>query len=164
MTKLMTMRELNKFDDLYQGYDDLDIESILSMFNSMAVYESRYKLQFLLFISQGDPGEHLRRWQRKDFVVEIRERKDHFEVGLERTIKRRDLKNGQRRISGSFGLWRFADTDIWVAFTSDSPDFFHKGLVRFIESYRPDYSRVFLNSTPTAYGVIVGPAFPDSGI
>jgi hypothetical protein len=142
----MEMRELHKFDNLYQGFDDLDLDSISSMFNSMAVHESRYKLQFLLFMSKEDPIGLIEKWKRWDFEVDIKEREDHFELSITRTIKRRDLPDGERKLSGSVGLWRFAGTDIWIAFTSDSPDFFEKGLIRFIESYRPDFSRMFLNS------------------
>lgn len=140
------MRETEKYKDLFKDGEDFDIESIRPIIDSMAKSPSKYKLQILLFISRADPSDTIKKWHRYDFEPEVKRMVDFAEIVLKRTIKRSNLEGGFRHISGSFGLWRFPDSDIWVAFTSDSPDFFKYGLISFIESYRPSFSRMFLNS------------------
>ena len=141
------MREDETHKGLYRDIQDIDMDSIQYMINEMAIQESKYKLQMLLFISRGNPIAAFEEWHRHDFEITAVEKRDFHEIQLERRIEREDIEDGGRRISGSFGLWRYGDTDVWVAFTSESPDFFKYGLIRFIESYRPRLSRVYLTSS-----------------
>jgi hypothetical protein len=140
------MREIEKYKAAFKDGEDFDIEAIRPIIDSMSRSPSKYKLQFLLFISRGDPLDSIRGWHRHGFEPKINKMADFAEIDLKRTIERSSLEGGLRRLSGSFGLWRVAESDIWVAFTSDSPDFFNNGLVSFIESYRPSFTRMFLNS------------------
>ena len=141
------MREEETHKGLYRGAVDIDMESIQYMINEMAIQESKYKLQMLLFISRADPLATFERWHRHDFEFSQVQKRDFHEIKLKRVIERGDHESDGRIISGSFGLWRFGDSDVWVAFTSESPDFFKYGLLRFIESYRPRFSRFYLTSS-----------------
>jgi hypothetical protein len=140
------MQEIQELRALCLDGASLDVHTLIGACESLSKVDSRYKVSFVMFISARSPIELFNGWKQTDFSFNIKKYDDFYTVNLNRIIRRADIENGEREVSGSFGIFQHKDSNIWIGFTSDSPDFFEKGLLRFIESYKPDISRIYLSS------------------
>jgi hypothetical protein len=140
------MDEVKQLRAFLRDANSIDINALARSFEHSSKSNNRYKVSFIAFISKKNPAILFDEWKRNDFVYGLEKYYDFYEIELERTISRSDILNGKRNVSGSFCIFQHSNTDIWIGFTSDSPDFFDNGVVRFIESYKPDISRIYLSS------------------
>jgi len=136
---------MKEFDDLKSLLRDerlFEMGVLAGAFENLSKSNKNYKLSIIIFSSVRSPieifNEERRRDENSSFDIEIFN--DFSIINLSRINKR------GRAIKGSFGLFRFKKTNMWVAFTSESPDFFNNGVVSFIESYKPLISRIYLSS------------------
>jgi hypothetical protein len=135
------MKEFEDLRTLLRDKKALDMDALGGAFEKLSEYDNNYKLNFIIFSSSRSPVDLFNEWHSKAFLFDIDEFNGFYILNLSKNIKR-----GDRSIKGSFGICRFNETDIWVAFTSESSDFFKNGVIRFIESYKPDISRIYLSS------------------
>lgn len=140
------MKEIQKLDALYKDGNSIDIGALAGVFESSSKNIGGYKVSFIAFISKKSPIDMFNEWNDEDFSFSLKKYFDFHVIDLSRNIKRSDIEGGQRIVKGSFGIFQYNKSDIWIGFTSESPDFFNNGVVRFIESYRPSISRIYLSS------------------
>jgi hypothetical protein len=140
------MEEVRKLRALLRDANSIDIYALARSFEYSSKMNKRYKVSFVALISKIDPIILFNEWKYNEFSFSIDSYHNFYEIRLKRIISRSDIAHGNRKVEGSFCIFRYNDTDIWIAFTSDSPDFFENGVVRFMESYKPDISRIYLSS------------------
>ena len=134
------MKEFEDLKSLLRDKGSLDMGILAGAFEHLSKEDRNYKLYILIFSSTQPPINLINSWHNKNFSFNLEQFDGFHIINLSRFVR-----NGQE-ITGSFGLTQFDKTGIWIAFTSDSSDFFNKGVVKFIESYRPDISRIYLSS------------------
>ncbi|MFA4889974.1 MAG: hypothetical protein WC628_10475 [Candidatus Omnitrophota bacterium] len=134
------MKEFEDLKGLLRNNDSFDMGILAGAFENLSQMNKNYKLSFIVFSSIQSPIKLFHNWHNADYSFNLDDFNGFHIVNLSRTIKK------AREIKGSFGVSRFGKTNIWMAFTSESSDFFENGVVRFIESYRPDISRIYLSS------------------
>ena len=119
----------------------MDMKVLAGAFEKLSKADKNYKLRIIVFSSIRSPIDIFNEERGdKDSSFDVKIFNDFSIINLNRVIKNR------RSINGSFGLCRFKKTNIWIAFTNESSDFFENGVVRFIELYRPLISRIYLSS------------------
>lgn len=141
------MKDVEKSRGLFKDDESFDLDAISRIFENLSSKNKRYKVNFILFISKENPSQLFKDWTPDNFFISERKYPDFNLISLKRVIKRRDIEGGEREVSGSFAFYQFENTNIWIAFTSDSPDFFENGVIRLLEKYRPDVSRIYLSSS-----------------
>ena len=135
------MKEFDDLKTLLRDKESFDMNVLAGAFENISKLDKNYKLSIIVFSSIRNPIRLFKEeWQNKDFSFDIDEFNGFYIITLVRTIK------SKRIIKGAFGISRFDKTNIWLAFTSESSDFFKNGVVRFIESYKPNISRIYLSS------------------
>ncbi|MGV8126050.1 MAG: hypothetical protein ACP5PV_02415 [Methanothrix sp.] len=135
------MKEFDDLKALLRDKESFDMNVLAGAFENISKSNKNYKLSIIVFASLGNPIRLFKEeWGNKDFSFDIENYNGFYVINLTRKIKRK------RVINGSFGISRLNATNIWLAFTSESSDFFENGVVRFIESYKPDISRIYLSS------------------
>ena len=137
--------ELRVIRQLSPNATSASMDALWNAFESVSKKKKGYKVSFAIFQSKSDPMILFDKWKPKDFSFRISPHEDFYEFKLYRVIKRVDIENGERDLEGEFGIYHLED-NLWLAFTSGDPDFFKTGLLRFIDSYRPDISRISLSS------------------
>lgn len=145
------MRELEGLRTLIKDDASFDMEVLAGAIERYSNISKRYKLSIIIFTSINSPVELFNDWHSKDFSFVISKFDNFYNIDLNRIIKHSSIIDGKRvttkrELIGSFGLHQYRGTNIWLAFTSESPYFFENGVIRFIESYRPDISRLYLTS------------------
>ena len=141
------MREIELLESLYRDESkSIDMETLRKVFENLSLSESRYKIRFFTFISPRPPIDLINEWIEPNYEANVTSYDDFYIVNLSRTIKRVDIENGERTVTGDFGLFQSEESNIWTVFTSDSPDFFKIAVIKFIETYKPQITRIFLSS------------------
>ena len=140
------MKELENLQSLLRDEKSFDIDVLAGAFENQSKLNRRFKLSVIIFTSNNSPIELFNCWHSKHFAFNIKEFNGFYVINLNRTIKRTSVEGDERAIIGSFGIYRYGESNIWIAFTSESPYFFENGVIRFIESYKPDISRIYLSS------------------
>lgn len=140
------MEEVKQLKAFLKDVNSIDINALARSFEYSSKTNKRYKVSFIAFISKENPIILFDEWKRNDFTFTLNKYYDFYEIKLNRIISRSDIAHGKRNVDGSFCIFQYGNTDIWIGFSSDSPDFFNNGVVRFIESYKPDISRIYLSS------------------
>ncbi len=140
------MKEVKHLKAFLQDVNSIDINALARSFEHASKIDKRYKVSFLVFISKESPIGLFHEWKHGDYSFNVNRYFDFYEIFLNRIIERSDIEGGKRKLEGSFCIFQYGESDIWIGFTSDSPDFFDNGVVRFIESYKPDISRIYLSS------------------
>lgn len=82
-----------------------------------------------------------------DASITTTDQGDHFQVELERKIRRSDIEGGERMVSGSFACFQHEDTDVWTAITGHDPDFFERGIEWLVQKAAPEVSEFYATST-----------------
>lgn len=140
------MKEVEQLRVRLRDDNSIDINALARSFEYSSQIQNKYKVSFIMFVSKQDPIILFNEWKRDDFSYSVNKYYDFYEINLNRVIRRSDIENGKRNIEGSFCIFQHGTSDIWIGFSSDSPDFFNNGVVRFIESYKPNLSRIYLSS------------------
>ncbi len=139
------MREFDVIKRLDPLAEHFDMDSMWNAFQALAGKCAGYKVSFAVFHSKDNPSDRLTARKPEGFDFSLTSHIDFFEISLARTIYRSDIKGGSRRLSGTIGLHKL-ENDVWLAFTSDGPDFFFNGLLRLLDCYRPRVARIDLSS------------------
>lgn len=140
------MRDVEKSRGLFQDDESFNLDAMSGIFEVLSQTNKRYKVSFIMFVSKEDPSLLFKKWMPDNFFISEKIYSDFIQIELKRVIKRKDIEGGIREISGSFAIYQFKKTNIWIALTNDKPDFFENGVVRYLERYRPDISRIYLTS------------------
>jgi len=140
------MEELESLESLLRDEKSFDINVLAGAFEKRSKLDKRFKLSLIIFTSTHSPIELFNSWHSRDFAFDLRELNGFYIIKLNRILKRSTNDSDTRTTAGSFGIFRFGESNIWIAFTSETPYFFKNGVIRFIESYKPDISRVYLSS------------------
>jgi len=138
------LEEVDKVRELFPGDSSLNLDTLKGAIQGLAESKKKYKLMLFTFISKRDPIKLFKEWIPKEYSLDFKHHDDFQIVNVKRTIN--SGKKRSRNVKGAFGIFRYKKSDIWTCFTSASPDFFRFGLVRLIESYRPNISKIFLSS------------------
>lgn len=134
------MKELeNLKSSLLRDENSFDMDILATAFENQSKLNKRFKLSIIVFTSINSPIELFNSWHNKDFSFEPKEFNGFYVINLTRIIK-------QSAVKGTFGIRQYGKSNIWIAFTTDSPYFFENGVIRFIETYKPDISRIYLSS------------------
>jgi hypothetical protein len=139
------MKECEVVRRLDRQSDRISMDSIWGAFETLSQSASRYKVSFATYFCTDDPLSHFKAWHPEGFEVKVDEEEDFLIFRIRRTIKRADIENGMRVIEGSFGFHNLRD-NVWIAFTSEDPDFFDNGLIRYLDAYRPSITSISLSS------------------
>lgn len=134
------MRELEDLRALLRDENSIDLGVLAGAFENRSKEDKKYKLHIIVFSSFRPPTDLFHEWCNTEFSFSVDHFKDFDIIYLSRII------NKKRLVEGSFGLSRFRKSNIWIAFTSEPLDFFENGVIKFLESYRPDISRIYLSS------------------
>lgn len=134
------MKEFETIKDLLKDKDSFDMGVLAGAFEKLSKSSKNYKLNFIIFSANRSPLAVFSSWHNKNYSFKLEDYNGFYVVNLSKRIR------SGREIKGKFGISRFYKTNIWMAFTSESTDFFENGVVKFIESYRPDVSRIYLSS------------------
>lgn len=141
----LRLREFDVIKRLDPLAEHFAMASMWSAFQALAGKDAEYKVSFAVFHSRGDPIDGFSARKPEGFDFGCTPHNDFFEIRLTRTICRSDIKGGSRKLTGTMGLHKL-ENDVWLAFTSDDPDFFVNGLLRLLDSYRPKIARIDLSS------------------
>ncbi len=134
------MKELeNLKSSLFRDEKTLNMDILALAFEDQSKSNKRFKLSIIVFTSIYSPIELFNDWHNKDFSFELKELNGFYTINLTRIIR-------GSSVAGTFGVQQYGKSNIWIAFTTDSPYFFENGVIRFIESYKPDISRIYLSS------------------
>jgi len=80
--------------------------------------------------------------------VDVIDREDHYDIRLERTIKRSDIEDGERTVKGSFALVQSDHNEnIWTAITGYESDFFERGVLYLFNKSNPNIYSFFLSTS-----------------
>ncbi len=140
------MRELTELRKFFQNQSELELKSFLPVMEALSLRNPRYRASFVTFLAKGDPLKIFQGRHTSGFAADVQKFGDFSLVRLRREVVRGDIEGGRREVKGEFVAFKSRQSSIWIAFTSDGPDFFHLGLVRYLESFRPRISRVFISS------------------
>lgn len=125
------------------AYSDCSLSQIRRGIESYLKENPRSSVRFKSIIAHDDPVDQF------DFLnarfnkgsVDIVNHGDHYEVNVERKIKR-----SGRTVTGSFALFNHADTQVWTALTAEGSDFFDHGLGWVISKSEPHISEFYATS------------------
>lgn len=140
------MRELEVLQHLNPELEDLNQANIWRAFTALAKREKNYKSWFRTFTCDRPFDDLVESWTPKGFELSTKSHEGLYTVELIRTIKREDLRRGERYVQGHFGFFKNQEDNIWTAFTSEDRDFFEKGLIRFLDQYRPHATPAYSTS------------------
>ncbi len=138
------MREIVALRTLDPELPEAGLEALSSAMDHLGSRDKRYRVRFITFLSKSDPTRLFEEWRPRGFRAKIQQYNDFALVRLRREIVRSNIEDGRREVTGEFAVYK--RNRVWTAFTSDGPDFFHLGLIRYLESYRPRISKIFLSS------------------
>ncbi len=101
------------------------------------------KLKFIFVISKELIFKIINEWTPYDYTFKVVEEKRYF-MKLEMT---REVKRiVRRKIQGIVFLFKIIPTDLYVFFTFENQDFIEKVLLRYLENYNSEISKIHLNS------------------
>ncbi len=140
------MREVRDLRRLFVDGAELELSSMFGIFEHWAKEHRHYKVSLVGFLSTEDPIELFQERHLPGYSFEFEGQKDFCLVDLSRTIRRSNIEGGERTVEGQFGICRNDESDMWIAFTSGSPDFFNLGLLSFLRDHRPEITRIYLSS------------------
>jgi hypothetical protein len=138
------IRELIELKKIYPFADKFNMDSVWSAFEAISNHDKRYKVYFATYYADKNPEDEFQKWQPSGYSINRIQQEDFSYYKMKRVIKRStQLMN--REIQGVFGTTRLSDS-IWLFFTSENPDFFKNGLVRFLDQYSPEITKIRLSS------------------
>lgn len=140
------MREVEVLRDLNPDLEDLRKADLWRAFTALSERSDRYKAWLRTFYSERPFPEVLSERSPPGYEFNLEEHSDLYLGRLQRSIERSDLEGGGRVVSGDFGFFQSAESNIWTAFTSEGRDFFEKALSSFLQDYRPTVSPAYSSS------------------
>lgn len=140
------MKEIEEYKFRFGKENTINISSLAAFIETQAKLIKKYKVRFITFILDKSPEKIFNEWIDPEYSFSVKKFEDFYNVSLTRLIGGKKKDDEKRTLSGNFCLFPINHTNVWVGFTSDSSDFFKYGLVRFIETYKPVTSRIYLSS------------------
>jgi len=129
-----------KEDSYWLHRHHTDVESLLNGISS-ANLPKDFQLKLLFLIAKGDIFKAIREWVPHDYDLQFLENNESM-----CTIKlAREIKKG-KVLSGTFNLARHANTNVYVAITTEKQKFVKNALIKFFDNYYSELSRLHLTS------------------
>lgn len=124
-------------------YSDTSLTQVRHDIGSFLKENSRASVQFKSIVAQDDPITLFRQLNHRinNSIVEVTEHTDHYQIDLNRKIKR-----SGRRITGSFAFFSHDGTNVWTALTGHGKDFVEHGLNWVIRECTPEIYEFYATS------------------
>ncbi len=125
------------------AYSDCSLSQVRRGIESYLKENSRSSVRFKSIVAHEDPIEQFEFLNDRfnNGSVNIVDHGDHYEVNVERKIKR-----SGRTVRGSFAIYNHESTQVWTAFTAHDSDFFERGLGWVLSKSEPHVSEFYATS------------------
>ena len=136
------MYGLGDSEDL-SSYSEKSLTQVRHTIESYLETHTKPSVRFKSIVAREDPIESFNHLNHKfnDSTIQITEHSDHFQVDVNRKIKR-----SGRRVTGSFALFNHEGTQVWTALTGAGSDFFERGLDWVIRNCEPSIYEFYATS------------------
>lgn len=125
------------------NYSDRSLKQVRYTIESYLNEQPQSSVWFKSVVAHDDPIDLFRQLNYKfnDSYVDITEHSDHYQVDVDRKIKR-----SGRRVEGSFAFFNHKETGVWTALTGESSDFVDRGLDWVIRNCTPNLYEFYATS------------------